>query len=254
MKNKICILSLSLLLLTALNQCSKKTEVFVSDKTTDYMNLAPGKFIIYRLDSFKYIQYGQQDTIIKYQAMDMVDTQFTDNLGRTTWRINRFLNDTAALGTWVPDISYFVVLNPNTLDVIENGLRFEKLSLPISNDFSWPGNSYINTVPPPNTATEPDLSYFAKWNYTYANVAQPYTPLNTAIDSTITVKQRDESLGVDGDLDSYRERNYSVEVYGKRIGLIYKNFLHWTFQARDNTYPNGFYDGYGITLRMISHN
>lgn len=253
MKNNISIVLL-FLLLAGFSSCSKK-DVYVSEQPTDYMNLVPGKFNIYRLDSFKYVQYGQKDTIISYQAMDVVDSQLTDNLGNTVWRIQRFLNDTLTMGSWVPDVTYYVTITKKTLDVTENGLRFEKLSIPIVNDFSWKGNSYINTVPPASTATEPDLSYFLDWDYTYANVGQSYTlPNNLPIDNTITINQRDETLGTPGDLDSYGERNYSVEVYGKGIGLVYKNFLHWTFQQRDNTYPHGYYDGYGITLTLISHN
>jgi hypothetical protein len=253
MKNIISVVLL-FLLLAGFSRCSKK-DVYVSEQPADYMNLVPGKFNIYRLDSFKYVQYGQKDTIISYQAMDVVDSQLTDNLGNTVWRIQRFLNDTLTMGPWIADVTYYVTITKKTLDVTENGLRFEKLSIPIANDFSWKGNSYINTVPPASTATEPDLSYFDNWDYTYANVGQSYTLLNNSqIDHTITINQRDETLGTPGDLDSYGERNYSVEVYGKGIGLIYKNFLHWTFQQRDNTYPNGYYDGYGITLSLISHN
>ncbi len=253
MKNNLYVVLL-LVLLAGLSQCSKK-DTFISDKPIQYMNLSPGKFIIYRLDSFKYVQYGQQGITISYQAMDVVDSQLTDNLGNIVWRVQRSLNDTLASGPWIPDITYFVTITKNTLDITENGLRFEKLSSPIANDFSWKGNSYINTVPPASTATEPDLSYFDNWDYTYANIGQSYVLSNTShVDNTITINQRDETLGTPGDLDSYRERNYSVEVYGKGIGLIYKNFLHWTFQQRDNTYPNGYYDGYGITLTMLSHN
>jgi hypothetical protein len=64
------------------------------------------------------------------------------------------------------------------------------------------------------------------------------------------------------DIDSDAYRTYSVEVYAKNIGLIYKKLVYWTFTARSplnenglrKPYPIGFKDGGGVTFRMISHN
>jgi hypothetical protein len=253
MNHKIFTIILLLFSGVLLLRCSKK-DVFLSDQPSDYMNLAVGKFVTYRLDSLYYVNFGQKDTIVKYQAKDVVDAAITDNLGRPSWRIIRYLNDTAALGTWTPDITYLVTVSTNTLEVVENNLRFLKLKAPVANDYTWKGNAYINTQPPANPNNEPDYSYFDNWDYTYADVDQPFTPFTTPVSNTITVNQRDEILGTPGNVDSYSERNFSLEVYGKGIGLIYKNFLHSVFQPRTSTYPTGYFDGYGITLRMIDHN
>jgi hypothetical protein len=249
MKKKIYTLTLLLLSGLFLIRCSDKKDSFMSDPLADYMSLAVGKYITYRLDSLKYVNFGQKDTTIKYQAKDVVDAAITDNLGRPAWRIIRYLNDTAALGTWMPDITYVITPTTSTLEVIENNLRFQKLKLPIMDEFSWKGNTYIDTY-----SGSSDVRYMDDWDYTYANVGQPFTPFTIPIAVTITVNQRDETLGTINNLDAYSERNFSQEVYGKGIGLVYKNFLHWVFQPRTSTYPNGYYDGFGITLRMIDHN
>jgi hypothetical protein len=231
-----------------LTRCNK-TDGFQSAPLSDYMNLAVGKYITYRLDSLKYINFGQKDTTIKYQAKDIIEGSVTDNLNRPGWRVVRYLNDTAALGNWNINMTYFIFPTRETIEVIENNNRFQKLKLPIKNDFSWKGNTYIDTY-----SAYTAIPYLDNWDYTYASVDQPFTPATTAVDNTVTVNQRDELLGTPGNVDAYSERNYSREVYGKGIGMVYKNFLHWVFQPRTTTYPNGYYEGYGITLRMIDHN
>ena len=236
------ILAFSGLLLT---RCSAKKDGFSSETLTAYMNLSVGKYVTYQLDSMKFVNFGQADTIIKYQAKDVIDTAITDNLGRPAWRVIRYLNDTLASGTWTPDMTYMIVPTTQTIEVIENNMRFQKLKLPIVNEFSWKGNTFIDTY-----SVNSDVRYLDNWDYTYANVGQAYsTVLNC-----ITINQRDETLGTINNVDAYSERNYSQEIYGKNIGLVYKSFLHWVFQPRNSTYPNGYKEGYGITLQMIDHN
>ena len=66
--------------------CKKETASFNSDQPSEYFNLAPGKYIIYDLDSTLYVNYGQNDTVIHYQAKHLVDTDITYNLSRPAWR------------------------------------------------------------------------------------------------------------------------------------------------------------------------
>ena len=64
----------------------------------------------------------------------------------------------------------------------------------------------------------------------------------------------DEFLGQDPQNPStfYAERTYAVEKYGKGIGLIYKEFLHWEFQGSQSSSPG--FIGFGIKLTIIDHN
>jgi len=248
MKKYIYTLALFVLYGLLLTRCNKK-EDFPGGTLTDYMNLSVGKYVTYRLDSLVYINFGQNQTVISYQAKDVVDGTTTDNLGRPTWRVLRSLNDTAASGPWVPSLTYFITPTRETIEVIENNFRYQKLKLPLINGFNWKGNSFIDTY-----SINSNVRYLDDWDYTYDSVNETYTPFNKAIDSTVIVNQRDEVLGTPNNLDAYSERNYSQEVYAKGVGLIYKNFLHWVFQPRNTSYPNGYTDGYGITLRMIDHN
>ena len=137
------------------------------------------------------------------------------------------------------------------VEVIEENFRFQKLKLPVKEGFNWKGNTYISLY-----SNDPgwDYRYLDDWDYTYENVDQPFVVTgNQVIDSTVTVNQRDELIGIPTDVNSYSERNFSIEVYGRNIGLIYKDFLHWEYQPPNAGNP-GYRIGYGIKLNMISHN
>lgn len=248
--NKTSILLL-VLVATMLTRCEKKTEEYKTDLPEAYVNVQTGKYIVYRLDSTKFVNFGQKDTVVRYQAKDVVDAPITDNLGRRGWRIIRYMRDSASAteADWQPGSTYMIVVTRETVEVIENNLRYQKLKLPLKENYRWKGNSYIDTY-----SIDSDVRYLFDWDYTYKNVDSTFNLSGTPVPQTVTVQQRDETLGNTTNLDSYSERNYGVEVYGKGIGLVYKNFLHWVFQPRTSTYPSGYKEGYGIKMRMISHN
>src|SRR5688572_9063664 len=67
--------TLPLIILTAMvltfGGCSKKTDTYQTEPLTDYyIKLEPGKYIRYLLDSTLYIEFGQKDTVISYEAKD----------------------------------------------------------------------------------------------------------------------------------------------------------------------------------------
>ncbi len=117
-----------------LTHCTKKTDEFQSDQLNDYLNLKVGKYIIYKLDSTKFVNFGQKDTIIKYQAKDVIDAPVTDNLGRPGWRVIRYLRDSASANDldWKPNSTYMITVTRETAEVIEDNLRYQKLKLPIN--------------------------------------------------------------------------------------------------------------------------
>ncbi len=131
----------------------------------------------------------------------------------------------------------------------DNNNRFIKLTEPVTEGQTWKGNSYIDARSDAST-----VPYLYNWDYTYQNVNMPYTVVTGTLDSTVTVLQQDNTFPA-GDFDPnyYQQRNYSVEVYAKGVGLIYKDFLHWTWQT--DPPPAHYEDGsYGIRLSLIDHN
>lgn len=248
MKRGISIICASLLILAG---CSKKDTSLGSVSLTDFMNLQQGKYIIYRLDSTNYINFGQQDTVTHYQAKDVISQPYTDNQGRKGWTVIRYLRDTASTSEadWQASITYVIVPTRSTIEVIENNMRFQKLKLPVSEGFNWKGNSFIDT-----RSAFSEVPFLDDWDYTYTNLYTPFTVFgNQEVDSTVTVDERDELLGEPSDKNSYSERTLSTETYAKGIGLVYRNFLHWEYQPPTGSNA-GYTNGYGIRLTMIDHN
>lgn len=226
------------------NAC-KKLDDFTSAPLKDYYPLIVGKYVTYNLDSTIFINFGAKDTVVKYQVQDRVDAQITDNLGRTAFRILRSIRKNATQ-SWSPNNTFMAVVTDNTVEFVENNLRYQKLKLPIKEGFSWKGNSYIDTY-----SLTSDVKYLDDWDYTYDSLNTKITLGTLNVDSTVRVFERDEFLGQDPHIlgTQYAEKNYSVEKYGKGIGLVYKEFIHWEYQGGTRSYT-----GYGIKLTMIDHN
>jgi hypothetical protein len=230
--------------------CKKETEQLNNPLLEDYAPQSVGKFISYQLDTFKYLPFSLKDTTVSYQVKYLTDALISDNLGRPAYRVVRYIRKTG-VDAWVPDNSFLSLNTGNTLEFIENNLRFLKLKLPVREGYTWKGNSYIDTY-----SLNSGVRYMDDWDYTYEGVNEPLTLGAFQIDSTITVNQRDEVIGNPADASAYSEKNFSSEIYARGIGLVYRRFLHTEFQpatpgGTDASYTD---DSYGITLTMIDHN
>ena len=240
---------LALLIISFLSACTKQNELYSTASLNDYFPLQVGKYITYDLDSTVFINFGLKDTVIKYQVKDSIENQITDNLGRPAFRIVHYMRKNSGQ-SWTASNTFMAVANFTDIEFVENNLRFIKLVLPIKQDYTWKGNTYIDTYSL-NSATK----YLDDWDYAYDSVNVPITLSGgLLINNTIKVNQRDEFLGQDPKLPTtqYAERNYSVEKYAKSIGLVYKEFLHWEYQGTQSGSPG--FTGYGVKLTMTGHN
>lgn len=227
--------------------CKKQTEIFNTASVNDYYPLQVGKYITYNLDSTLFINFGEKDTVISYQVQDKVDAAVTDNLGRKAYRIIRYIRKNSS-DDWSPNNTFMAVPTDNSVEYVENNLRYLKLQLPITQDFSWKGNSYIDTY-----SLASVLAYMDDWDYIYDSVNVPLTINSLSFDSTIKVSERDDSLNIPITSEtSIADRNYSVEKYAKGVGLIYREFLHWEYQGC--ACPEHGFTGYGVKLSIIDHN
>lgn len=229
--------------------CKKENFTYTSESVNDYFPLQTGKYITYELDSTLFINFGMEDTIVSYQVQDRVDSQITDNLGRLGYRIFRFIRQDSSQA-WAPNNTFFALSTGKTIEYVENNLRYLKLAMPIKEGFSWRGNSYIDTY-----SINSEVQYLDSWDYVYDSLDVPLTINSVSVDSTIKVDERDEFLGQDPSIPGtqYAEKTFSVEKYGKGIGLIYREFLHWEYQGGVTGVP-GYYVGYGVKLSILNHN
>lgn len=224
-----------------------KSNPLITDSPSDYYPMHVGNYIIYKMDSLKYVNVGSQDTLISYHAKEVVEDSITDNQGRPSYRVVRYLNDTTESSGWTASIAYMVTPLQGSIEVTENNLRYIKLVTPVQDGRYWLGNAYIDTK-----SDNSPVPYMDGWNYTYANTGQPFDVLAGTIPETVTVNEADEVTGL-GD-GSYTQTVFSAEIYGKNIGCIYKRFLYSVYQSPNVEYPSGVTIGYGLTFNMVSHN
>jgi hypothetical protein len=233
--------------LVIFSACKKSTEELAVTTVQEYSPLVIGKYITYNLDSTVFINFGTKDTIMKYQIKHQVDALITDNLGRPAYRIIRYIRKTAA-NPWVPDNTFLTLSTDNTIEYIENNMRFLKLKGPVRDALTWKGNSYIDTY-----SLNSNVKYLDGWDYTYEDVNQPLTIGTYTLDSTLFVNQRNEVIGNPNDPNSYSEKNFGAENYAKGIGLVYRDFLHVEYQP-PTPGRAGYRIGYGVKMTMIDHN
>lgn len=241
--------------------CKKETETIddfahQTERLTELLPLQPGKYIIYRLDSTVFVNFGAKQEIHYYQEKQVIDAQITDNLGRTSYRVLRFLRDTAATESWRSAGSYFITPTAKTVEVIENNLRKVLLATPVQQDFSWKGNQYLPTTPYKDFYNFSNDNAIADWDYTFSSVDETIVVNGTTINNVFTVSQRDESRNTPFDITNpppVADRTFAEDKYAKGIGLVYQELIMWEYQASPGS-SNPYFIGFGIKRSMIEHN
>jgi hypothetical protein len=254
MKNLV-ILPIIFLAIGLLPACTKN-DTLQTAQIEEFMPLQPGKYIRYRLDSMLFIDFGQRDTTISYDAKDVVDAEITDNAGRRSFRIIRYLRSLTSTdeADYTPALTLMVTPSRESIEVQENNLKFQKLKLPVTEGFSWRGNAFIPALPFYEIYEFSNDEDMDLWDYTYHDVNQSVTLNDVVYDSTITVVQVSDSSNVPIEFpDALGYRNHWVEVYAKNLGLIYKEAVMWEYQPPNAGNP-GFRSGFGIKMTIIDHN
>ena len=232
--------------------CSSKVADYKLDPLTNWHPTTVGKFITYKVDSTIFINFGTAKVVRTGFVKDVFEQAVTDNLGRPSTRITRYFKRNLT-DSWANANTFYATItdNGNTAEYIENNLRYIRLKNPVRNDFSWLGNSFIIET----NSSSNDLDYLRSWNYTYKNIDAPYTVNAVTIPQTITVQQANSVIGDTLNPASVSEINKSIEVFGKGIGLIFKDFYHAEYQPASSGGSAGYRsNSYGIRLTMIDRN
>lgn len=247
------LLVISTMILCVVTVACNEKENLSFPPLTAYYPLQVGKTFTYRLDSILPFNFGTSLTTKYYLAKDSIESQFSDAQGRPSYRIWRFVRDTLATQPWRYTSTYVATIDNNQkwIEYVDNNLRFVALRQPITEGFSWKGNSFIDT----RSGGSP-VQFMDDWNYTYQDIDQPYTVKKGKFDSTISVLQVDE-VSPPGPFNPcfYQQTNYSKEVYAKGVGLIYKEFLHKTWNISGGNCSGGFWtdDSYGVKLNLVDY-
>jgi hypothetical protein len=244
-----------LFLSVQLTGCDKKDDSYSADAVTDYMNLETGKYVIYRLDSTTFINFGQKDTTVSYQAKDVVEGPATDNLGRAGWRIVRYLRPLTSTSEsdWQVNITYHVIPSQANIELNEGNFRYIKLVSPLSNGRTWRGNGYLPNNPYKDLYEFSNDEDMEDWEFTYQDAGQPATFNNKDYDSTITVVQIADSTNLPITAGIPASKTLWVEQYAKNVGLVYKEVEMWEYQPQAGQ-VHSYRQGFGLKMTIIDHN
>lgn len=234
--------------------CNEK-ESLITDAITDYLPLQKGKYIIYRVDSLVFTQYGRQTETHSYLVKHLIDTLLQDSQGRPYYRIYKFISDSTGNGNWKSAGTYSIALVGNQLEYTEDNLRQIKLHSPIRAGFTWKGNTYLTTNPldpPYNFSNDDDMQ---NWNYQYAGAPANFRYRDQAYTQVLTVSQIDTRFNAPVTIPTaYGFRNYAVDRFAKGIGLAYREWECWEYQPNTGGSGGPYKVGFGITQWMVSHN
>ena len=241
---------LSLLTVTLLFSCTEEKEIFESESVAEYMPLQVGKSITYRLDSTTFIQSGTVIRINKHQVKHTVLQETTDNIGNKTFIIQRLMNNESGTGPWLNDGTYRIIVYDRKIEVINDNLRVIALQAPLKQGFSWKGNGQLPFDPYGMSAG----NTMNKWEFSYTNFGNENIE-GQQYQNLWTIEQNNYILNIPPTPGTeIGAKEVSIEKYAKGIGLVYKDFQLYEYQAGNQETGNTpYYTGFGITMWMIAH-
>ena len=269
-------IAILILAVISISSCKKQTETYQTDSITDYLPLEVGKYITYRIDSTVFLNFGKIKEVHSYQVKYQVDAQVADNLGRPSYRIFRYIRDTAATKSWAPDNTFYITPLDAQIEYIEDNLRFIKLHSPIKDGFTWKGNAYLPDEPYAALFDFQNDNNMQDWDYYYDGDPVPSVAIEDQTYSDVLSVLYDEDPTISPtDTIPMTEafpatRSYSMEKYSKPIGLVYREYVMWDHQPNPTVIDPGdpndpinhppvysydpFTNGFGIRMWMIDHN
>ena len=206
----------------------KKDKLPPSDVGYDYFPNQIGKWVIYDVDSIVYNDFTNEIDSFHFQIKELIESDYVDSEGRVANRLHRYKRIGAGESWSIKDV-WSIVKTNKTAERLEENVNYVKLSFPAGVGGSWDGNA---------------ANIYDEWMYQYTDYDSQYTLGNLSFDSTLTVLQRDENLGI--------EKDYYVEVYAKHVGLIYKQSIHLEQDFVDPTWTNP-KKGFVYTMKAISY-
>jgi hypothetical protein len=209
----------------------------------EYYPLEKGKWVLYEVDSTIWDDTFCVERFYHYQVMHRVADTFTDAQGRPSYRVETYIRK-KVLDEWEPHSVFYVTNTKVTLEMVYDQLRYIKMVFPIQEGEKWKGNNYILTK-------DPDYAYYDNWDYYYKNVQHPFNTGYKVFDNTVTVEQIDEAVG---DPIVYPEKNASRtssrEVYASGVGMVYREYIRWTYDAATTKCRKG----NGVVMKAVDHN
>ncbi len=232
MSPKACFF-LFLIVASLLQGCNNQNEtdsIEPLDFEYGYFPLSIGNYWEYEVDSTIYDITSQGNVRINTSAFwkEVVADTFQDNLGRLSFRIERFYRKSDTL-EWTLQTILSASLLENRLEWQEGNLRFVSLLFPPEEGISWNANQFIPVDYITNIAGEP-IELFKNWGPSLISEKNiPFLLNNFNFDSTLNIVQADS--------ENLIELRRAESRYAKGVGLIERIWWVLDTQAIDNPLP-----------------
>ncbi|TXH57954.1 MAG: hypothetical protein E6Q89_03950 [Bacteroidia bacterium] len=234
--------------IVSLYSCTKKNEQYTGDYGRNYFPLTFGKTVTYDVDSTLWDDFFCVKSLHHYQIRWTVSDTFRDNEFRLSYRIDSHIR-TADSMPWQTHRVMYVTPTNNSLEMVEENLRFVKLAFPIQNGNTWDGNSKISYV------LDEDLRRFDGWHYYYDKYSEPFNDGFVNFENTVTVNQVNDTVNnPEVSPNSFASKTFSKEVYAQGVGMVYRETIYWTYQPAAGGSGTGCRKGYGVIMRAVDHN
>jgi len=254
MRNTVLFLFL-FALLGAAGSCKREKESRQAETPDAYLNLASGKFLVYRLDSTVFPNAGRSVERRSYQERHLVDSLITNNQGEKVWRIFRFLRDSAGTQAWRPAGTYTIGVSGSRVEFTEDNLRVLRLLNPVREGATWRGNQFLPAQPYQplyDFSIDDDMG---AWEYRIMETDGSLTLNGRSYAGVITVEHVDESINADIAVPTaYGARIRSVDKFAKGLGLIYQHFILWEYQPATGPGTTPFTVGFAVERSLLQHN
>ncbi len=240
----------------------KKSKQNTSDPTLNYFPIKLGHYVTYEVDSVYFFGTGSNyfgiDTCARYEIKSQIkysiDDTFRDADNRLSYIMDVYSRPYPG-GYWEPNS--VILITPTQTPILDltapvtqsllytqDRTQYVKLIFPISNGYVWKGNKYAQV----NDAT---FSYLKNWNYRYQDYHLSYFNGRVNFDNTVSVLENNENVNytnVDSGVAGYR--TFAKEVYAYNVGMVYKEWTHYTWNANNASCWNGF----TVIMRAIEYN
>jgi len=196
--------------------CKKQTEViddydYQTERLTEIMPLEVGKFIIYQTDSLVFTNFNRVEETHYYIEKDTIDGKFTDAMGRTSYRITRYLKDLSGTKPWFTSGTFFVTPTEKNVELIEDNLRFVRLALPLREGTTWKGNLYLSAEPYQKLYEFNNDNGMENWDYRFTKTNDVFNYNSTQLNNIVTVT----GINISSLPDTVTVAGTSVNLSGK---------------------------------------
>lgn len=179
--------------------CKKQDPPQTFGKHSEYYPLKIGNSYTYQVDSIFFNDFDQSIDTTYFQVTELYADTFYDVEGHLNYRLERYCQYKSnpqqsydTLSSYLKDV-WFVTYNNNSIERVEENMRFITLVNPISESKSWDGNA---------------SNFLDRWRYKYVNFGKPYD----IYDDAVTVERQ-----LDSNVIEYRK---AYQIFAKNIGMV----------------------------------